>query len=168
MRKVIIAAVSDNGVIGTDNSLAWKMPADEQFLKEQIKGAAILTGRTSFESSQGMALYSNDPKVIILSHQREYAAPPASVVHDLESAFKLAHQLGIERLAILGGGKVYEQTMHLADQLIITEIHGSFSGDTYFPKINDLFWKEQRRLDFPADAENPFPYSFVYYEKSFE
>ncbi len=112
MKKVIIAAVSDNEVIGTQNRLAWKMPADEQFLKEQIKGAAILTGRTSFESAQGSALYACDPKVIILTHQKNYQAPPAVVVHTLEEAFVEAEKLDSEKLAILGGGKVYEQTIN--------------------------------------------------------
>lgn len=165
MKRVIIAAVSDNGVIGTENSLAWKIPADEQFLKEQIQGAAILTGRTSFESAQGSALYACDPKVIILTHQKDYQAPPAVVVHSLTEAFAEAEKLDSDKLAILGGGKVYEQTINQADELIITEIHGNFSGDTHFPAIDPMIWLETRREDHAADTTNSIPYSFVYYQR---
>ena len=62
---------------------------------------------------------------------------------------------------------MYEQTIDLADQMIITEIHEDFKGDSFFPVVDKSIWKEMSRTDHPKDEENPYDYSFVVYEKSY-
>lgn len=141
------------------------MPGDLAFFLQQIKEGTLLSGRTSFESAQGLDIFSKRDKVIVLTRRADYQTSGAIVAHTVEQAFSLAEKMNTQRLCILGGADVYAQTIDLADELIITEIHGQFEGDTFFPAIDPKVWREQRREDYPADAENPCAYSFVWYLK---
>ncbi len=165
MHKVIIAAKSDNHVLGYQGQLPWHMPGDLVFFQQQIKEGTLLSGRTSYESAQGLDIFTNRGEVIVLTRRTDYLAPGASIAHTVEEALSLAEKMNTQRFCILGGAEVYAQTIDLADELIITEIHGQFEGDTFFPAIDPQIWQEQRREDHPADAENPYAYSFVWYQK---
>ncbi len=165
MKKIIIAAKSDNNVIGKDGGLPWHMPADEAFFRRTIADGWLLSGRTSYESNQGNAIFHKDQSFIIITRQQNYEAPGGIVAHTLEAGFGQAAAAGALRLYVLGGGKIYEQAIDLVDQLIITEIHTEIEGDVFFPEIDKHQWQEIRRTDHPADAENPYAYSFVVYER---
>jgi len=167
MKKTIIAAKSDNDVIGRDQELAWELPADQHFFFNQIRDCFLLTGRASFESPQGKDIFANRDDVIIVTRQKKYRAGEKLVAHSVREAFRRAEAAGAERLCILGGGEIYRQTIDLADELIITEIHAQFEGDTYFPPIDPQRWEEDRREDYAADQHNPFAYSFVFYKRRF-
>jgi len=73
----------------------------------------------------------------------------------------MAEQKKVRKIHILGGGEIYQQTIALAERLIITEIHGEFEGDTFFPEIDKSRWQEVSRSDRKKDAVNPYDYSFV-------
>lgn len=165
MRKILIAAKSDNDVLGYRNLLPWNLPGDLKFFEAQIKSGFLLSGRTSYESPQGKEVYANRSDLVVVTRQQHFTLPAGFVAHDIETAFAIAKNQGAERLLILGGADIYAQTIHLADELIITEVHGNFQGDSFFPKIDPQEWKEISRTNFPADAENAYAYSFVQYEK---
>lgn len=165
MHIVLIAAKSDNNVIGRDNDLVWDLPADQKFLEEQIQEGLLLTGRKSFESSQGAELFEDTSRVIILTRQHGYQAGQARIASSLDAALEIAEQHSAQRLCILGGAAVYEASMPLADQLIITEVHGTFEGDAFFPKIEEKVWKEVWREDHQKDEKHAYGYSFVKYER---
>ncbi len=167
MQKVIIAAKSDNDVIGKDNDLAWELPADEAFFNAQIRDCWLLTGRASFESPQGREIFRDRPDVIVLTRQRNYRAGRALVAHSVDEAFRLARRGGARRLCILGGAQVYAITIDRADELIITEIHTEVEGDACFPPIDPARWQETSREDHRRDAANPHDYSFVRYRRRF-
>ncbi len=62
---------------------------------------------------------------------------------------------------VIGGGKIYQQMIGIADQLIITEIKKEFEGDTKFPKYRDdigSVWEEIWR-------EEHEEFDFVKYQK---
>lgn len=167
MKKIIIAAKSDNDIIGRDGELAWELPADQRFFSDQIQDCFLMTGRASFESSQGKEIYGDRDDVLIVTRREGYRAGKKLVAHSVKEAFQRAEAAGARRLCILGGGEIYHQTIAMADALIITEVHAEFEGDTYFPPIDPQIWKEERREDHPADEENPFAYSFVFYKRRF-
>ncbi|AEE53511.1 dihydrofolate reductase [Haliscomenobacter hydrossis] len=164
MKKTIIAAKSDNNAIGIKQTLPWHMPADIKFFLAQIQNGYLLTGRNSYLTPEGLGLFAKRKDVIVVTRQKDYQAANANVVHSVEEAFALAETLGVQQLNILGGAEIYAQTIHLADEMIITEIHAICEGDTFFPEIDLSFWKETKREDHPADEENPHPYSFVWYQ----
>lgn len=165
MYKTIIAAKSDNDVIGNQQTLPWHMPADLAFFTQQIQNGHLLTGRNSYETPEGLELFKNRNDVILVTRNLDYKPEKAHIAHSVAEAFDLAEKLGVTRLNILGGAEIYRQTMHLADELIITEIHGTFSGDAFFPKIEPTLWRETKREDHSADAANPYAYSFVWYNR---
>ncbi len=166
MDIVLLAAVADNGVIGKDNALSWHMPADLRFFHGQIRDSWLLTGRRSWESPQGQEMFPGREGVILLTRQADLqAAAGTQIAHSIEEALALARRGRARRLCVLGGAKVYAETIDLANQLTITEIHGEFAGDARFPDIDAGAWQSVHREDYPADAENPYPYSFVFYRR---
>lgn len=166
MQIVIIAAISDNNVIGNGKDLVWSLPADERFFRDQIRDCFLLTGRVSFESPQGADIFAGRRDVVLVTRQRDYQAPYVQVAHSIPEAVTIAARAKAERLCILGGEEIYRQTMHLADQLIITEVHSEFEGAATFPVIDPAEWSEVRREDYGRDENNSFDYSFVFYERA--
>jgi dihydrofolate reductase len=165
MKIILIAAKSDNNVLGYQGDLPWHLPGDLAFFEAQIKTGFLLTGRTSYASPQGQEVFANRSDLVVVTRQKDFKIEHGFVAHDIEAAFALAKSKGVERLLVLGGAEIYAQTIHLADELIITEVHGTFQGDSFFPAIDPQEWKEISRTNFPADAVNAFAYSFVRFEK---
>ena len=165
MKRVIIAAKSDNDVIGKNNDLVWDLPADQAFFLKQIRNCFLLTGRASFESPQGQDLFQSNRDVIVVTRQRDYETEGARIAHSIEEAFARVKATGCARLCILGGADIYRQTIDRVDELIITEVHAQFEGDAFFPPIDPVIWRETYRENHPKDQHNPYDYSFVFYER---
>ncbi|MDX1665906.1 MAG: dihydrofolate reductase [Saprospiraceae bacterium] len=165
MEKVIVAAVAENGIIGRQNELPWHLPADLAFLKKTIRDCHLLSGRKSFESSQGRKLFNEKSGSIVITRQREYETDKARVANSIPEAIQIARREGAKQLCILGGEAIYRQTMDMADELIITEIHEPFDGDTRFPAIDPAIWVEVWRENHEKDEANPYDYSFVKYRR---
>lgn len=168
MKKIIIAAITKNHIIGSDNDLVAHLPADLEHFYRTITGQYLLTGRKSYESSQGGDTFHLGKKTVIVTRKKAYEANNAMVKHDLAAAFDWADQDGAASIYILGGGSIYEQTITEADILIITHIEVEAEGDTFFPAIDKAIWKEVRRRDFKKDEQNPYDYSFVWYERNMD
>lgn len=152
--------MADNMIIGDKNSLPWNLPADMEYFRKTTLGKPIIMGAKTFESI-GKALPNR--KNIILSHDKNYRAEGCVVVTSIEQALK---EIGEnEEVMIAGGASVYKQFLPLADRLYLTFIHHDFEGDAYFPKFDINKWKEIKRIDNEADEKNPYPYSFVVFER---
>jgi len=102
---------------------------------------------------------------VVITRQKDYDAGEAQVAHSLKEGIELARRRSAERLVILGGASIYRESMDLADELIITEVHETFEGDAFFPEIDPKKWKVVRREDHQKDVENPYDFSFVFYER---
>ena len=165
MTRSIMVAISDNYAIGKDNDLIWNMPADLAYFKQVTKGHFVIMGRLSFESLGGKSLPGRVN--IIVTRNREYRKENCLVFHSLEDALAAGDQHKQEEVFILGGGKIYAEALDkgLVNRMYITEIHGEFEGDTYFPRFDRSTWEEVKREDHEADEQNPYPYTFVVYEK---
>ena len=136
MHSFIIAAVSDNGVIGAKGDLIWDLPADQAFFFNRIKAAQLLTRRLSFESEHGTTTFQNRDQVIILTSQEDYGGGKIRQAQTMDQAWQIALASDYEELAVLGGAKVYEEALSRVDTLYITEVHAEFEGDTFFPEID--------------------------------
>ena len=141
----IIAAISENRVIGNNNKLLWHIPEDFARFKKITSGHPVIMGRKTFESI-GKPL-SNRTNIII-THDENYRTEGCLAVHSLEEAIKtakssyaktsadakaLADKPAGEKIFIIGGGQIYKQAIALADKLYLTVIKKDFTGDTYFP-----------------------------------
>ncbi len=152
---VTVAAMGRDRVIGQDGHLPWKMPADMRHFREVTRGKTVVMGRKTYEAI-GRPL--PDRTNLVLSRARDFEIPGCKVV-TLEEA------LEYPELYVLGGEEIYRLFLPRAQRQILTEIHGDFMGDTYYPDFSRHEWKEVARVDYPADEENPHPYSFVTWER---
>lgn len=156
MKIVLIAAHDPNLVIGNNGELPWHYSEDLKFFKRQTMGYPIVMGRIVFEELNEKPLPGREN--IVLSRTKNYSS--VKTFRDIESALDYLREN--EKIFIIGGGKVYEQTLQIADELIITEIKSSHQGDTYFPEYRDgigTVWKEVWR-------ERHDEFDFVKYQKS--
>ncbi len=164
MKQIIIAAKSANGIIGSGGELPWHLPADLAFFQEQIEGCYLLSGRKSYESGQGQEIFRGR-EFVIITRQAGYRAEGGKVCHSVEEGVEAARQSGANRLCILGGADIYRQMINQVDELVITEIHATLEGDSFFPSIDPGIWREYCREEHLKDAENPFDYAFVWYKR---
>lgn len=129
-----IVARGVNHVIGINNNLPWHLPKDLKWFKEKTKGHHVIMGRKSFDSlGQPLPQRVN----IVITRDRNFAHTGVEVVHTIAEALHLAAVAGEEEAFILGGGKIYKQTVDLWDRLYLTEVAASPEGDTFFPLIDD-------------------------------
>lgn len=152
----IIAAMSDNQVIGRDNQLPWRMPADLAHFKRLTMGRPIIMGRRTWESLPGLLPHRTH---VVVTRDRDYVADGACVVHSVDEAIELAGD--VEQVFVVGGATLYEQTIPLASRMYLTRIHRQIDGDTRFPEFDPREWDEVACERHAADERNPHAYSFV-------
>lgn len=155
MKIVLIAAHDDQLVIGKDGDLPWHIPSDLAHFMRHTRGSTLVMGRKTWESIGAKPL--KDRENIVIS--RTGAWDNVLVFPSLEMALNYLQDRDI--VYIGGGSSLYEEALPIADQLVITHVHGTYSGDTYFPEYrNDIgrVWKETNRQDFDS-------HSFIWYER---
>lgn len=147
MRIALIAAMSDNGVIGNQNALPWHLPEELKYFREKTRDKPVIMGRKTFES-MGCKPLPNRLN-IILTHALHFSAPDCKVVHSVEDALKAAGDC--EEIMVMGGAEIYEAFLPLASRIYLTVIHQTYAGDTVFPTVNWHAWKilsEEKRDEF--------------------
>lgn len=153
----LIVAISKNRIIGDSNKLIWNLPADLKRFKKITGGHPIVMGRKTYQSI-GRTLPNR--RNIIITRDESYEVDGCEVVNSIEEALLLTNN----DCFIIGGGEIYKQTLHIADQIYMTEVDEEFDGDTTFPDL-PASWYVSNKEDFLADEKNPYNYSFVFYEK---
>lgn len=151
----LVAAMSENRVIGRKNTIPWSIPSDMKRFSEITMGHPVIFGRKTFESI-GRPLPGR--KNIILTEQRGYCVEGASVVHNLAEALGLCSE--DDEVFICGGGPLYQETIGRADRIYLTVVHGVYEGDTFFPEIPAAFAEISRE-----EVKEELPYSIVRYER---
>ena len=163
MRLSIIAAMSRNRAIGRENRLPWYLPADWAHFKKLTMGHCLLMGRKTLESI-GRPLPGRT--MVVVTRQRDYAPPGTPpgvrVAHSLEEALAMATG---DEVFIAGGADIYRQTLPRVERLYLTLVQATLEGDTYFPEFDEADWQLVFQEHYPTDANNPYPYSFLVYER---
>jgi dihydrofolate reductase len=163
---VLVAAIADNGVIGSDNSLIWRLKTDLRRFRQLTTGCPIIMGRKTYLSI-GKPLPGR--QTVVLTRDPGFAADGVHVAHTVEEALALAQRLGREMGAhavIIGGGtEIYAQMLALADRLELTLVHASPAGDAVFPPWDEDRFVAVAREDHPADPDNEYPFSFASYRR---
>ncbi|MCP3778560.1 dihydrofolate reductase [Paenibacillus sp. MZ03-122A] len=157
----MIWAMAQNGVIGRDNKLPWRLPRDMAFFKEQTINKTVLMGRKTWESFGGKSLPNR--RNVVLTRDQCYQTEGAEVIHSLEEGLQLAKQ---EELMVIGGAEIYALFWPHADRLIVTRIEETFEGDTTFPELDWNGWNIVNETPGVKDDRNPYEYRFVVYEKT--
>lgn len=162
-RLSAIVAMAENRVIGINNQLPWKLPADLKHFKNITTGHPILMGRKTYESI-GRPLPNR--MNIIMTRDRHYQANGCHVVTGIDEALQLAAHENKNEIFVIGGAEVYKQLLPQIDRLYLTIVHHPFEGDAYFPALNQVDWQEISHEKHTADADNPYGYSFLVWDKT--
>jgi dihydrofolate reductase len=163
---VLLAAIADNGVIGRDNALPWRLSTDLKRFKALTLGKPVVMGRKTF-ASIGKPLPGRTN--IVVTRDPNFRADGVMVVHSVEAALAAARddarRCGASDIMVIGGTEIFAQTMAAADRLEITHVHARPAGDVHFPAIDPKLWHESARSDQPAGPQDDVSVSFVTYER---
>lgn len=155
-RLVAVLAIAENGVIGRDNGLPWRLPADLGHFKALTLGKPVLMGRRTFESL-GRPLPGRHN--IVMTRDPTWSAAGATAVRSLEAALGAAGH--VAELMVIGGADVYRQCWPELDRIELTRVHAEPAGDTRLDDVDWSAWCVESAVRHPADARNEHDYSFV-------
>lgn len=167
MQVGIYVAVAENGVIGRDNGLPWRLSSDLKRFKAGTMGKPIVMGRKTFESI-GRPLPGR--LNIVVTRDRAFRAEGAEVVGSIEEALTLARirgrcMAGADEICVVGGGEIYRQAMPLADRLHVTHVLAAPDGDAHFPEIDPATWRLVSSEDVPAGDRDSHATRYAVYER---
>jgi len=157
-RVYLVAAVAANGVIGAGGKLPWHIPEELKHFKRLTLGHPVIMGRRTWESLKGPLPQREN---IVVTRTPGYHAPGAAVASSLGGA--LAMCAGEPVAFVIGGTRLFEESLPLADGMVLTEIQRDYAGDTWFPKWDRSQWRESQREAHTADDGTRF--DFVLYER---
>jgi dihydrofolate reductase len=163
---VLIVAVAENGVIGRDNAIPWRLKSDLQRFKTMTLNKPVVMGRRTFESLRRPLPGRTN---IVITRDAGYRAAGAVVATSFENACAIARGDALRRSAadivMMGGVDVYARSLPIADRLEVTEVHASIEGDRRFPAIDLAQWQEVARVRHPAGPDDSADFSYVTYRR---
>jgi dihydrofolate reductase len=166
IKIVLLAAVADNGVIGRDNALPWRLSSDLKRFKALSWGKPVVMGRKTYLSI-GKPLPGRTN--IVVSRDATFFAAGV-LVSELDAALIAARgdalRRGVNEIVVIGGTDIFTQTMPIADRLEITHVHARPEGDTFFPAIDPGLWRETMRSEQPAGPRDEASFSYVTYTRA--
>lgn len=166
MEIVLVVAVAENGVIGSDNAIPWRLKSDMVRFKALTSGKPVVMGRKTFVSI-GRPLPGRTN--IVVTRDESFRAHGAVVTRSFTDAMAIATGDVLRRfateIAVIGGAEIYAQSMDSADRLEVTEVHIRPEGDTRFPAIDAAAWEEVARVRHPAGPDDSADFSYVTYRR---
>jgi dihydrofolate reductase len=140
-RVVLVAAVADNGVIGADGGIPWRIPGEQAHFKAVTMGHTLVMGRATYDSI-GRPLPGRT--TIVLTRDEGWAVDGVVVVRSMGEALQRADALPGD-VMVAGGAQVYAEALPHADEQLLTEVHATPEGDTRYPSFDRGEWVETSR-----------------------
>ena len=162
MRVALIAAIADNGVIGRQGDLPWRLPADLRQFRRLTMGHHLIVGRKTWQSI-GKPLEGRT--ILVLTRGERVEPAGAEPCPTLEEALSRAAAAGDEEPFIAGGAEVYRRGLELADRLYLTRVHALPAGDVRFPPYDTAGWRLVESWQREPDERNPHRLSFETYDR---
>lgn len=154
-RVVLVAAVGDNGVIGAGGDIPWKISEDLRHFRATTRGNTVLMGRSTYDSIGHPLPYRTN---VVLTRDTAWSADGVFVVHSVQEGIERAQDFEGD-VMVIGGGHVYAAALPFADSQVLTEVHSSPEGDTFYPVWDTAEWRETRR-----DVRDG--YDFVWWDRA--
>ena len=162
----IVVALAENGVIGRDNRLIWRLRSDLRRFREVTWGKPLLMGRRTFDAI-GRPLPGRE--TIVLTRDRAFASPGVHVARDWNAALSMAQEsatgMNAAEIAVVGGAEIYALALPHADRLRLTLVHASPEGDTVFPPYDAGAFREVSRKAHPAGPDDEHAFTFIDLER---
>jgi len=163
----LIAALSENRVIGKDNHLLWDLPDDMKHFRELTRGKPIIMGLKTLDSKEiGRKPLPNRINIVLAREDEVDEIPGCAIVHSIDAAIEAAKDA--KEIVVIGGGSIYKQFLEqeLIDRMYLTIVHDdNADGDTYFPEFNLANWEEIYHIHHPKDDRHTHDFSYVTLEK---
>jgi dihydrofolate reductase len=145
IKIVLVAAVGENGVIGRDGQMPWRLKSDLRHFRALTLDKPVVMGRKTFESiGKPLDRRTN----IVITRNPEFHAEGVATAPNLAAALELARKdakrRGTDEIMVIGGGGIFTEAMPLADRLEITHVHMAPEGDVYFPPIDPQQWRAEK------------------------
>jgi dihydrofolate reductase len=167
MDIAIYVAIAENGVIGREGGLPWRLSSDLKRFKADTMGKPIIMGRKTWE---GIGRPLPGRLNIVVTRDPAFRADGAETVRSLDEAIVLARargrcMAGADEICVIGGGEIYRQALPLADRLYVTHVLAEVEGDTRFPEIDSDVWQVVRVIDAAAGEKDSHPTRYTVYER---
>ena len=150
MEKIIIAAVSKNNVIGNKGKIPWHSKDELKHFQETTTGFPVIMGRKTWQTINNPL--KNRINIIISRNKSFWVYMDKVIVFNSpEETFEFCQNSGIEKAFIIGGGQIFQETIGIADSIILSRMDFETKGDVFFPEIDTEVWKEisnQKFTDF--------------------
>ncbi len=163
---VIIAAVADNGVIGDDNRLIWRLKTDLRRFRSLTLGRPVLMGRKTFLSI-GKPLPGRE--TVVLTRDAGFRPEGVHVAGSLDEALatgqRLATSMAADSVVVAGGADIYAQALPLADRVELTLVHAQPAGDAVFPNWREADFEETDRVEHARGADDEHAFTFATYRR---
>lgn len=156
-RVTLIVAMTDDGVIGVDGQLPWRLPEDLRRFKAATLGKPVVMGRKTFESI-GRPLPQRHNIVLTRQIGLSLADAAVTVVPTLDAALQAAGDAS--EVMIIGGAEIYRLALPLAQRILLTRVHAEVRGDTHFPRLDPEAWRVVSSETYAADDKHAYPMSF--------
>ncbi|MGN8022423.1 dihydrofolate reductase [Phyllobacterium sp. 22229] len=161
-----VVAVAQNGVIGRDNGLPWRLSSDLKRFKAVTMGKPIIMGRKTWDTL-GKPLPGRTN--IVITRDPAFAVDGVIAVRSVDEALMIAgsHAAAdkVDEICIIGGGEIYRQLLDRADRLHVTWVLANIEGDASFPPIDPKNWNEVFQEEFPAGEKDNYPTRYTIYER---
>ena len=159
----IIVAMSNNSVIGKNNTLPWHLPTDLKYFKDTTNGHTVVMGRKCWESIPDKYRPLSNRKNIVLSRNKDYVAKGATVINDLEQILS-SNETNHEQIFIIGGAELYKEAFKYANKLFLTQIFHDVDGDITLEGLISKDWCFYEGSE--IYEENGFKFRFELYQKN--
>ncbi|MEC9368632.1 MAG: dihydrofolate reductase [Pseudomonadota bacterium] len=161
-RIAIVVAVAENGVIGRDGSIPWRLPGDLKHFRSVTMGKPLIMGRKTFDSI-GKPLDGRDN--IVLTRDTKFRHEGVTTVTSVEDAVHAAQRFAAVRkadeIAVIGGGDIYNLMMPHADRIYLTRVHGRPEGDTFFAVPDPTDWQVRSEVRHRAGPKDSSDFSII-------
>ncbi|CBI76654.1 Dihydrofolate reductase [Bartonella clarridgeiae 73] len=162
----LIAAVSQNSVIGRAGAMPWRLSTDLQRFKALTLNKPIVMGRKTWDSLRHPL---PDRTNIVITRNRTLISEGAVIAHSLSQACNIAEEVacqsGADAIFIIGGGEIFQQGLQIADKIFLTEILACIEGDSFFPVFDKEKWTIVKTQYIPESDKDNYPTRFVIYER---
>ena len=161
-----VVALSNNNVIGVNNSLPWNLKTDLAHFKNYTSNKIIVMGRKTYESI-GRPL-PNRINLIVSNTIKEING--AELFKSTEDAINKAKELcinkNLDEIIIIGGGYLFRDTLSITNKLVLTKVDCNIEGDVFYPDIDLNEWEKLSSEHFTKDSDNDYDFTVITYEKS--
>ena len=162
-----VVAVAENGVIGRDGAIPWRVPSDLKIFRRLTMGKPVIMGRKTYDSI-GKPLDGRDN--IVITRSPDFSATGVERAGSIEDALRMARSFaerrGVDEITVIGGAEIFAALLAHADRIYLTRIHACPDGDTNFPDLDPTVWHEISKAAVAPDPRDTAAATLHIYERA--